>query len=45
MGTGYRLNGIGHVVYEGALFEQVKSKFVWARAALVIEVQEAEQLL
>ena len=45
MGTGYRLNGHGRVVYEGALFEQVKAKYEWARAALVIEVDEAEQLL
>ena len=45
MGTGYRLNGHGRVVYEGALFDQVKAKYEWVRAALVIEVDEADQLL
>ena len=45
MGTGYRLNGRGKIVSEGAFFEQVKAKYAWARAALVIEVDEADQLM
>ena len=45
MGTGYRISGRGRVDYEGKLFDLVKEKYAWARAALVIEVEEAEQLL
>lgn len=45
MGTGYRLSGTGRMETEGTLFEKVKAKFPWARAALVVTVKKAEQLL
>lgn len=45
MGTGYRLNGHAEMITKGALMDVVKSKFPWARAALVIKVDDAKQLL
>jgi len=45
MGTGYRLIGCGEIVTEGELMKLTKSKYSWARAALVIVVEKAEQLL
>ena len=45
MGTGYRLTGRAEIVTEGVLMDLAKSKFPWAKAALVIEVDNATQLL
>ena len=45
MGTGYRLSGRAKIVTDGKLMELTKSKYSWARGALVIEVDKAEQLL
>jgi hypothetical protein len=45
MGTGYRLSGRGEIVTEGKFMDLTKSKYPWARAALVITVEKAEQLM
>jgi len=45
MGTGYRLSGRAEIITEGEFMDLTKSKFPWARAALVITVEKAEQLL
>ena len=45
LGTGYRLSGRAKIITSGKLAELAKSKYPWARAALVIEVENAEQLL
>jgi hypothetical protein len=45
MGTGYRLVGTGKIVDNGEYLDLVKAKYPWARAALVVEVALAEQLL
>jgi hypothetical protein len=45
MGTGYRLSGRAHLETEGSWYELVKSKFSWARAALVVKVEKTEQLI
>lgn len=44
-GRGFRLTGPGTIVTEGAVYEQVHDRFSWARAALVIGVDEVEQLI
>ena len=44
-GSGYRLSGLGAIETTGANFEAVHTRFSWARAALVIEVQSVDQLL
>jgi len=44
-GTGYRLMGKGMLMENGKYFDLVKEKYSWARAALVVEVETAEQLL
>ena len=44
-GTGYRLTGIGRIESDGRWKDMVAEKFPWARAAFVIEVDGAEQLL
>lgn len=45
MGTGYRLTGRGKMVTDGKWKDLVAAQFAWARAAFVIEVESAEQLL
>lgn len=45
MGTGYRLSGTGSIQTSGEHAERARQKYPWARGALVIEVEEAEQLL
>ena len=45
MGTGYRLSGTASIQTSGKLAEHARQKYPWARGALVIEVQNAEQLL
>lgn len=45
MGTGYRLSGHAKIVSTGKMMDLTKSKFPWARAALVITIEKAEQLL
>lgn len=44
-GTGFRLTGHGAMVTEGDIYEQIHDCFNWARAALVINVDEIEQLI
>lgn len=44
-GSGFRISGQGEVVTSGDFYDLVKSKFSWARAALVIVVEKVEQLL
>ncbi len=44
-GTGYRLVGRAEIIASGKLAELAKSKFPWARGALVIEVEKVDQLL
>ena len=45
IGTGFRLSGRGEIQTSGELADLVKSKFSWARGALVINVDEVECLL
>jgi len=40
MGQGYLIEGSGEVIGSGALFDEVKAKFPWARGALVIKVEK-----
>ncbi len=40
MGQGYLIEGSGEVVGSGALFDEAKAKFPWARGALVIHVEK-----
>jgi hypothetical protein len=44
-GTGYRLIGRAEITKSGEFAELTKAKFPWARGALVIEVEKADQLL
>lgn len=44
-GTGYRLIGRAEIIVSGEFAELTKAKFPWARGALVIEVEKADQLL
>jgi hypothetical protein len=44
-GMGYRLVGRGEIIVSGEFAELTKSKFPWARGALVIVVEKADQLL
>jgi hypothetical protein len=44
-GSCYRLSGLSAIETTGANFEAVHTRFSWARAALVIEVQSIDQLL
>lgn len=44
-GAGCLLKGRAEIQYEGSHFDAVKSKFPWARAALVIKVEDTEGLL
>ncbi len=45
LGSGYKIYGLGSLVASGADFEAVHTRFPWARAVLVVEVQAFEQLL
>ncbi len=45
MGTGYRLSGTASIQTSGEHAERARQKYPWARGALVIEVETAEQLL
>ena len=44
-GSGYRISGQGEVQTSGDIYDLVKSRFSWARGALVIKVKKVEQLL
>ena len=44
-GTGYRLVGRSKITAPGEFAELTRAKFPWARGALVIEVEKADQLL
>ncbi len=44
-GTGYWLVGRAKITTSGKFLELTKVKFPWARGALVIEVEKADQLL
>lgn len=43
--NGYRIEGKAHLESEGPVFERVKERFKWARAALVLKVDGYESLL
>lgn len=44
-GTGFLVIGTAEFAAEGADYDTIKAKFPWARAALVIKVESAEQTL
>ena len=44
-GTGFLIRGTADFIKEGRDFDIVKTKFSWARAALVITIKTAEQTL
>ena len=44
-GTGFLIKGTAAFLSDGAVFEQMKSRFKWARAVLVVAVQLATQTL
>lgn len=44
-GTGFLLQGTADMVYDGELFEKIKTKFPWARAALAFTISSLEQTL
>ena len=44
-GTGFLLTGRATFHFEGPYFEKVKARFSWARAAVVVKVETAEQTL
>ena len=44
-GSGFRISGKGEVLTSGDIYDLVKSRFSWARGALVIKVEKVEQLL
>jgi len=44
-GTGYRLVGRAEITASGKFAELTKANFPWARGALVIQVEKADQLL
>jgi hypothetical protein len=44
-GRGFRLTGQGEITASGDIYEQIQSRFNWARAALVISVEKVEQLI
>ncbi len=44
-GAGFRLTGKAEFQGEGKTYEAIKSKFPWARAAVVVSVTRAEQLV
>lgn len=43
-GTGFRLTGRGRVEESGSIYDRVKSRFDWARGAVVVDVDKVEQL-
>lgn len=43
-GAGFRLSGQADFQVSGEVFRQVKSRFDWARAAMVLDVEQLEQL-
>ena len=45
LGTGFSLRGLAYMEEEGPLFEQVKERFPWARAALVVRPEVITQTL
>ncbi|MCC6146243.1 MAG: pyridoxamine 5'-phosphate oxidase family protein [Anaerolineaceae bacterium] len=44
-GTGFLVRGTASFDKEGADFDAIKAKFPWARAALVVTIESAEQTL
>lgn len=44
-GTGFLIKGTASFIKEGPDFDTVKSKFPWARAALAVTIDSAEQTL
>ena len=45
MGTGFLVEGKASFLYNGKEFDQVKEKYTWARAALVIVPEKVTQTL
>lgn len=44
-GTGFLINGTAAFLYQGPEFDDVKSRLPWARAAVEIKVNSADQTL
>lgn len=44
-GTGYRLTGEAEFQTQGPIYDRIKARFPWARAAVVVNVADWEQLL
>lgn len=44
-GQGFRIEGVARILTSGKLVERVKSKFPWARGAMIVDVTEAKALL
>ncbi len=43
--NGYRIEGRASFLSQGEVFYRIKSRFPWARAAVLLEVQKYEKLL
>ncbi|MGH6674228.1 MAG: pyridoxamine 5'-phosphate oxidase family protein [Xanthobacteraceae bacterium] len=44
-GQGYRIEGVARILTSGAIVDHVKSKFPWARGALIVDVTKTAPLL
>jgi predicted pyridoxine 5'-phosphate oxidase superfamily flavin-nucleotide-binding protein len=44
-GTGFLIKGTADFVKEGPDFDAIKSSYPWARAALAVSIESAEQTL
>jgi len=44
-GTGFLIAGTAEFLYAGTLFDLIKSRFPWARAALKVTITDMEQTL
>jgi hypothetical protein len=45
MGTGFLISGTAVFIKEGSAFEELKSKFPWARAAVEVNIDSVTQTL
>lgn len=44
-GQGFRIEGTARILTSGEVVDKVKSKFPWARGAMIVDVMEAKALL
>lgn len=44
-GQGFRIEGLARILTSGEVVDNVKSKFPWARGAMIVDVTEAKALL